>query len=135
MSNAIDHNVAGETRSQARRRRARKQSRIGPKPKELTREEREEKKRADYLLFAQDFARAWLEMKRKELSPRLGANLPEDVVYEILTMSGHGNWRAGKFVFRLVKWEPRIQHLMLHVRRRRWGLFAGRAHAFGAMVN
>ena len=31
---------------------------------------------------------------QQEFDPALGALIPEDVVYEILTMSGHGNWRG-----------------------------------------
>jgi hypothetical protein len=66
---------------------------------------------------------------RVMFSPRIGAKLPEDVVYEILTASGHGNWRAGKFIFRIVKWDKRIVNLPFHVRKRSWGVFASRARS------
>jgi hypothetical protein len=36
-----------------------------------------------------------------------GALLPEDMVYEILTLSGHGNWRGPKFIFRIPLDDPR----------------------------
>ena len=42
---------------------------------------------------------------QKEFNSELGTLLPEDMVYEILQFSGHGNWRAGRlrerFVYRL----------------------------------
>jgi hypothetical protein len=38
---------------------------------------------------------------------QLGALLPEDMVYEILTLSGHGNWRGPKFIFRIPLDDPR----------------------------
>jgi len=46
-------------------------------------------------------------MQQIELDPTLGALIPEDVVYEILTMSGHGNWRGSKFIFRIPSDDPR----------------------------
>ena len=49
---------------------------------------------------------------KPEFSPSLGARLPEDVVYEILTMSGHGNWRGSKFIFRIPLDDPRREILM-----------------------
>jgi hypothetical protein len=42
-----------------------------------------------------------------EFSSELGALLPEDMVYEILTLSGHGNWRGPKFIFRIPLDDPR----------------------------
>jgi hypothetical protein len=47
-----------------------------------------------------------------KFSPSLGALIPEDVVYEILTMSGHGNWRGSKFIFRIPLNDPRRELLM-----------------------
>jgi len=47
----------------------------------------------------------------------LGALLPEDVVYEILTIGGHGNWRLGrgtgngKFIWRIPADDPRFAML------------------------
>jgi hypothetical protein len=42
-----------------------------------------------------------------QFDPTLGALIPEDVVYEILTMSGHGNWRGSKFMYRIPADDPR----------------------------
>lgn len=44
---------------------------------------------------------------QQEFSSELGALLPEDMVYEILTISGHGNWRGPKFIFRIPLDDPR----------------------------
>ena len=50
---------------------------------------------------------------QKEFNNELGALLPEDMVYEILEFSGHGNWRAGRlrerFVYRLRSDDPRFE--------------------------
>ena len=50
---------------------------------------------------------------QKEFNNQLGALLPEDMVYEILEFSGHGNWRAGRlrerFVYRLRFDDPRFE--------------------------
>ena len=46
-------------------------------------------------------------MQQIDFEPALGALIPEDVVYEILTMSGHGNWRGPKFIFRIPPDDPR----------------------------
>jgi hypothetical protein len=48
---------------------------------------------------------------QKEFDPTLGALIPEDVVYEILTMSGHGNWRGSKFMYRIPSDDPRHEIL------------------------
>jgi hypothetical protein len=48
---------------------------------------------------------------QNEFDPALGALIPEDVVYEILTMSGHGNWRGSKFIFRIPADDPRREIL------------------------
>ena len=44
---------------------------------------------------------------QQEFSSLLGSLLPEDMVYEILTWSGHGNWRGPKFIFRIPSDDPR----------------------------
>ena len=46
-----------------------------------------------------------------DFDPTLGALIPEDVVYEILTMSGHGNWRGSKFIFHIPSDDPRREIL------------------------
>jgi hypothetical protein len=52
-----------------------------------------------------------------QFDKRLGALLPEDVVYEILTIGGHGNWRLGigtgngKFIWRIPVDDPRFAML------------------------
>jgi hypothetical protein len=52
-----------------------------------------------------------------QFSARLGALLPEDMVYEILTISGHGNWRRGigtrngRFIWRFCVDDPRLELL------------------------
>jgi hypothetical protein len=40
-------------------------------------------------------------------SAKLGALIPEDIVYEILTMSGHGRWRGSKFMYSIPLDDPR----------------------------
>jgi hypothetical protein len=54
----------------------------------------------------------------------LGHLLPEDMVYEILTISGHGNWRGPKFIFRIplddprrviLEQMPKIQSVKFHI--------------------
>jgi hypothetical protein len=61
---------------------------------------------------------------QREFSFELGALLPEDMVYEILTWSGHGNWRGPKFIFRiplddprrtLLEKMPKVQSVKFHV--------------------
>ena len=44
---------------------------------------------------------------QKEFCSKLGALLPEDMVYEILTWSGHGNMRGPKFIFKIPLDDPR----------------------------
>ncbi len=41
------------------------------------------------------------------MKQELASLLPEDMVYEILTFSGHGNWRGPKFIFRIPLDDPR----------------------------
>ena len=48
---------------------------------------------------------------QQEFDPALGALIPEDVVYEILTMSGHGNWRGSKFMYSIPADDPRREIL------------------------
>jgi hypothetical protein len=81
-----------ETKSQARRRRARKESR---KPLSVG--------KTAVLLDA----RLWGSYK-----------FPEDMIYEILAFSGHGDWRAGKFVYwsKIKRDDPRIEFLTTHIR-------------------
>ncbi len=48
---------------------------------------------------------------QREFSSLLGALLPEDMIYEILTISGHGNWRGPKFIFKIPPDDPRRKML------------------------
>ena len=44
----------------------------------------------------------------KLFNPTLGALLPEDVVYHIIEISGRGNWRNGKFIYRFREDDKRL---------------------------
>jgi hypothetical protein len=58
-----------------------------------------------------------IKLIKMQFDKRLGALLPEDVVYEILTIGGHGNWRLGrgtgngKFIWRIPADDPRFAML------------------------